>query len=290
MAEQKTVIVAENVCDLPQSVCKQYGIEIVYFLVETDTGIFTDADEITTENLLEYMENGGKKSYSQAPAPESYKKTFEKCLNDYDEVILISISDKISQTIDSVKIALEQLGDKAERVHIFDSESLSTGIGHMVIRAAKMAQEGASADEILEMLQKLKKRVVTTFIVDKTDYMVHKELISPKLNMLCTRLSLHPVIVMIDGKASVKSIKIGRYDKAYKKYIKSLLKKNSKIDRALAFITHVGCSQEMIENIKAEVNKLSSFDRIEVTDASAAISSNCGQGTFGVLFVKALGN
>ena len=68
--------------------------------------------------------------------------------------------------------------------------------------------------------------------------------------------------------------------------IRKKLRNSDKIDKTRLFITHAGLPAKSIEAIKSEINKLCSFEEITVTKASATVSSNCGPGTVGVLFVK----
>ncbi len=72
MEKKKVGIIAECVCDLPLNIIEAYDISIVYFLVETDSGVFADTYEITAENIIGYMEAGGKKSKSSAPSVVLY--------------------------------------------------------------------------------------------------------------------------------------------------------------------------------------------------------------------------
>ncbi|MGN0586525.1 MAG: hypothetical protein ACI4JF_04495, partial [Oscillospiraceae bacterium] len=83
-----------------------------------------------------------------------------------------------------------------------------------------------------------------------------------------------------------KSVIIGSYETACRYYVKQTLKGGKNIDRKSAFVTHVSCSVKMLREITEEVNSCCQFDELTITDASATISSNCGPGTFGVLFVK----
>ena len=90
--KKKVGILAECVCDLPKSTLSSCGVDILYFLVETENGVFTDTDEITAENVFSYMEAGGSKTRSSPPPPEVYRREFEKNLKRYDDVILVAIS------------------------------------------------------------------------------------------------------------------------------------------------------------------------------------------------------
>lgn len=286
MAEQKVKIIAECVCDLPRTWLKEHNIDIVYFTIETDRGVFSDTNEITSENIISYMQAGGKKAHSSAPHPDVYRETFEKNLAEFDEVILVSISSGVSMSCENADKAVEQLGEKGRRVHVFDSGHLSTGLGHLVIKASEMAEKGCSASEILAALETLKNKVSTSFIAENADYLYMNGKVSEKVKKICSAFDIHPILAMKNGELTLKSITRGNYRKACKRYIRKTLRKAKSIETGTAFITHVGCSTKMIEWIKNEVSKNCSFENLIVTKASATISSNCGPNTFGVLFIE----
>ena len=286
MAEQRVKIVAECVCDLPSDWLKAHNVDIVYFLVETDSGVFYDTHEITSDNIISYMQAGGKKAHSSAPEPDVYKEAFEKSLAEFDEVILVAISSGISLSCEYATKAVEQLGESGKRVHIFDSGHLSSGLGHLVIKAAEMAENGNSASEILAALETLKNKVSTSFITESVEYLYRNGKVSEKVKKICSTFNVHPILVMKNGEITLSSVTFGDYRKACKRYIKKTLSSAKSIDRTTAFITQAACNTKMIEWIKAEVSKECSFENLIVTKASATVSSNCGPNTFGVLFIE----
>lgn len=286
MAEQKVKIIAECVCDLPADWLKAHNVDVVYFTIETDRGVFFDTKEITSENIISYMQAGGKKAFSSAPKSDAYKEVFENNLKEFDEVILVAISSGVSLSCENADKAVEQLGKNGKRVHVFDSGHLSSGLGHLVIKAAKMAEKGCSASEILTALEALKSKVSTSFIAESVDYLYMNDKVSEKVKKFCTAFSIHPILEMKNGELTLKSVTRGNYRKACKRYIRKMLRKAKSIETGTAFITHVGCSTKMIEWIKSEVSQICKFDNLIVTKASATISSNCGPNTFGVLFIE----
>ncbi|MGN0600730.1 MAG: DegV family protein [Oscillospiraceae bacterium] len=286
MAEQKVKIVAECVCDLPTNWLKSQNVDIVYFTIETDRGVFFDTHEITSDNVISYMMTGGKKAHSSAPEPDIYKEVFEKNLAEYDEVILVAISSGISLSCENAAKAIEQLGENGKRIHVFDSGHLSSGLGHLVIKAAKMAESGHSASEILATLEALKNKVSTSFIAESVDYLYRNGKVSDKVKKICSAFNIHPILVMKNGELTLKSVARGDYRKACKRYIRKTLSNTKSIDKNMAFIVQAGCNSKMIEWIKSEVSRECDFEDLIVTKASATVSSNCGPNSFGVMFIE----
>lgn len=286
MPKKKVGVIAECVCDLHRSIIEKYNIDIVYFLVKTDSGVFTDTDEITSENIIGYMEAGGKMSKSSAPSAEVYVQAFRKKLRNYEEVFLPTISSSISNSYANAVEAVKEMGDEGKHVHIFDTGHLSTGLGHMVIRAAELAKAGESAEKITDALSDLRDRVSTSFITMNVDYLYRNGLVSQTVKQLCGAFNAHPVLAMKNGVLTAEAIKFGNYRKACLRYIRHKLRNSGAIDKTRLFITHSGLSSKIIDEIKSEINKLCSFEEIIVTKASATVSSNCGPGSVGVLFIR----
>lgn len=286
MPKQRVGIVAECGCDLPRSYLREHNVDVLYFVIETDSGVFSDTDEISADNLLQYMQEGGVKSQSSAPAPEVYRAVFEKKLTEYDEVVHIGITGKVSASVGNSLKAVEMMGENARRIHVFDSEHLSTGMGHLVIAAIHMAEEGASAEEIVAALDELKTRVSTTFITQNADYLYRSGRVPYKVKQLCDTFHLHPILSLRGGAIKLHSVEVGNYEKALSRYVRKALRKPEQIDCERIFITHVGCKLKQIDKIKEEVLERCPTEKLIVTHASATVSSSCGPGTLGVLFVR----
>ena len=74
--------------------------------------------------------------------------------------------------------------------------------------------------------------------------------------------------------------------RAVRHYVKTLLKHNKQIDTRLLFLTYAGCSVHQIDEILEEVEHYAHFDHVILQKASATVSSNCGVGTFGLMFFR----
>ena len=69
-------------------------------------------------------------------------------------------------------------------------------------------------------------------------------------------------------------------------YVKDMEEDLKRAERARVFITHSGIAPGVIDEVKAYLESLQHFDAIYVTRAGGVISSHCGPGTLGVLFVE----
>ena len=281
-----TGISTDCVCDLPESFLRANDVDIVYFYIATDTGRFRDGYGITSGNLLEYLEEGGRKAETTAPDAQEYAEFFEEKLKRYDELIHISISGCVGLSCQNAMDALKLMGEDGKRVTVIDSEHLSTGMGHMVMKAVELRKSGKSTAEIAEAVKAMRGKISTTFMTRNAEYLQRNGRVNEMVKNLAALFSLHPVLTLRNGKLTLKSFKVGNHEKAVMAYIRGELKHNGNIDKERLFITHAGCPVKMISQIREETQRLCQFNEVIVTKASATVSSNCGPGTVGVIFVR----
>ncbi len=281
----KTAVTTDCTCDLSDELLEKYGIGMIFFYIYTETGRFRDRDEITANNVLEHMAKGGK-TETGAPPPDEYVSFFREKLKNAEEIVHITISSGISLSYENSLKAKEALGDDGKRIHIVDSKHLSSGVGFIVLKAAKMAAERKDAKYIAEEAEKMSNRVSSTFIVRNADYLYKNGKVGKWVQRLCNLLNIHPVLGMKDGNISVKRIFFGNYENAQLKYIRKELINHDNIDKKRLFITHAGCSIKELNAVRREIDKYCTFENTSTTTASATISSNCGPHTIGVLYIN----
>ena len=169
-------------------------------------------------------------------------------------------------------------------VHVIDSKTLSSGIALLVIKCAQMVQEGKlSASDIVAKVNSMIPSVQASFLVDTLTYL-HKggrcsavALVGSKL------LKIKPKILVKDGKMEVAKKYMGNINNCLIKYVEDTLNSNNP-EKTVAFCTH---SSKM--EISAQIcQKLREFGFSEVydVDAGSTISSHCGPGTLGILFMN----
>ena len=190
----------------------------------------------------------------------------------------------MSTTYNVMRMAAAEL-DAEDKVFVIDSANLSTGEGLLVIEAAIMAAEGKSGAEIAEKIEEIKPQVRASFVVDTLTYLHRGGRCSGVAALAGGMLKLHPKIVVEAGKMKPEEKFRGKISKVVMDYVKSMEEdlKNAKTDRV--FITHSGSDQEIIDSVYDYLEGLGIFKEILITRAGCVVSSHCGPGTLGVLYI-----
>jgi DegV family protein with EDD domain len=279
---KKIHITTDCVCDLPKEFLDHYGIDTMYCYVHTNQGRFCDINEITSDNLLEYLATGEGKAKSQVATVEEFETFFSNALSVGEQVIHFSTAQKTGGGYKVAMTAAQGFGN----VTVVDSGHLSSGLGLLVLRAASMARKGWSVEEILSDVEKMKAKIATSFVVPSAEALYRNGKISYNVMKICEAFGFHLVLSMKKSKLVLQKIKAGNMRKVYSDYIRENFKGKKNIDTRLVFITYAGCSSKQLKEFKDEILKYQKFERIVCQKASATISSNCGLGTMGVLYIK----
>ena len=275
-------IFSDSTCDLSKELVERYNITIIPLYVRLGDEEFLDGVNISPQELYKWSDEHGETPKTAAPGISDIEKLLSP--DGDDEYVIFTISSSMSASNSNAKLAAEDLGI-AERVHVIDSANLSTGIGLLVIRAAELAAEGKSAAEIVTEIEAVKDKVRASFVIDTLVYLYRGGRCSGLAAMLGTALKLHPRIAVAGGKMHPEKKYRGNSHKFVLDYVKDMEPSLKKARKERVFITHSGCDEEIVESVKKYLQDLGHFDEILETRAGSVVSSHCGPGTLGVLFI-----
>ncbi len=281
-AKRRSVLVTtDSVCDLPESLRKEFGIPVCPYYVCTDEGRFLDDQELKPDELLLHI-SSGRTGYSQPPDVEDYERFFAEKLTEAQNVVHVSMAKHVSEGYQNALEAAKSF----ENVTVVDSGHLSSSMGLSVLCAAYMAEHHAAKDEIVETVKRMERFISSAFIINSTHMMCQAGRISKKIQILCDALLLHPVLVLRKSRMVVGSMEMGNFSHVAKKYIRKTLQETRNIDRRILFITYSGMDEKRLQYIQNLVQQYCPFERVYLQKASSAIASNCGSGSFGLLFMR----
>ena len=275
-------ILADSTCDLSPSLVSRYKIGIIPLYVHLGEKEYKDGVDITPSDLYKWSDEHNETPRTSAPGIEDIESFLDK--DSADEYVIFTISSSMSSSYNNCILAAEDL-EMTDRVHVIDSANLSTGIGLQVIKAAELAAAGMTASEIAAEIEKIKGKVRASFVVDTLTYLYRGGRCSGVSAFLGSALRLHPRIEVIDGAMHPEKKYRGKNTRFIIDYVRDMENDLKSAVRDRVFITHSGCDREIVEDVRAYLEGLGRFDEILETTAGAVISSHCGPGTLGVLFI-----
>ncbi len=276
----KVKICADSICDLSAELKERHNISVVPLYVRCGDVTMRDGVDITQKDVFAHYRSTGKLCSTAAVNIEDFSEFYKAQLEGYDELVMITISSEFSSTFQNARIAAEDFPN----VRVVDSNNLSTGEGLVAIKAAKLAAEGKSADDIMEAMEDIIPRVDASFFVANVEYLHKGGRCSSIAALGANLLKLRPCIEVRDGKMKVVKKYRGSIEKTVTDYVRDRLT-DVEVEDDLIFITHT-TSEQYTSQAAEEIGKYKQFKEIAVTDAGCTVACHCGEDTLGVLFIR----
>lgn len=276
-------VVADSTCDLSDDLISKYQITILPLYVTLNDHTYRDRVDISAEDILRSVDNGAELPKTAAVSVAAYAECFEALRKECDAIICIGISSDFSSCVQNAKIAAVDY----DNVYVVDSRNLSTGFGHVVLQAAKRAEQGMEPAQIVsELEQDVIPFVDASFLVDRLDYLHKGGRCSSVAALGANLLKLKPCIEVQNGKMQVTKKYRGKLDQCLRQYVKERLADTEGLDTERIFVTHSPTIPEAVQAAEDAVKELAIFDEITETDAGSTIVSHCGPNTLGILYIR----
>ena len=278
----KIKILADSTCDLSAEQLKAHNIDLARLTIVKGGQPFVDGETITPSDIFAHVAAGGDLCSTTAYNVGEYQELFSKFADQYDGIIHINIGSGFSSCYQNACLAAEDFPN----VRVIDSKNLSTGQGHVVLEACRLAEQCENLDEIAEKLNAFVPRVEASFLLDQLKYMVKGGRCSSAAALGANLLNLKPCIEVRDGKMSVVKKYRGNYAKCLASYVKDRLADREDIVRNELFVTYSPVSEDCLNAVKETIDACGNFETVYETTAGCTVSCHCGPGTLGIIFVR----
>jgi len=281
----KIGLVADDICSLPEKMVSQYQIEIVRTKLS-----FPEWEKFPEKNMYQVMEETRAYPKTSAPSPGDYLKAYKKALavpgeprpagrENFDEVLVITLSSKLSATYNSARQAKELMPDPS-KITIFDSLQASVSEGLLVLKAAKLINEGKNIEEILKFLEHFQKKVKlvgfleTTYWVEKIGRMSHWQATAFKF---LKSFGIQPYIGIKKGKVGLIGFNFWTRDsfKAIFNQLKHEVKKTGKAQVGINYTDNIDTAHRLKEKVEKDLKNEVAF----VSLVPSIVGANSGPGT-----------
>lgn len=275
-------IITDSTNDLSREILMQQGIEVIPLSVNFSDASYLDGVEITTQELYEKVDEKGELPKTAAIPIATFVEVFEKYISQGDEIVFTGISKQMSRTYENAVMAAKEVAE--DKIFIVDSMNLSTGIGLLLLKACKYRDAGLSAKQIADRLNQDSQLVLSQFSIERMDYLHKGGRCSSIAKLFGTLLKIKPIIAVRNGKMHVQRKPIGKMKIALDAMIKQIVDDRDRLDTDHVIITH-SLAYDYCDYIYQILRK--EFPDIDIicTVAGCVISSHCGKGTIGILYM-----
>ena len=277
-------IISDSTCDLSPELIAKYDIDILPLHILLGEDEYEDGRNITPQQIYDWSDTHKTTPKTSAPSLAEAIELFRPYIEEKREIVCFSISGSMSTSGNVMRLAAEEL-EASDLVTVIDSANLSTGIGLLVIEAAIMAEKGQSAAESVATIEVLKPKVRASFVVDTLTYLYRGGRCNAVSAMAGGVLRLHPKIVVENGAMDASKKYRGKINSVIMSYVKDMEEDLKSARPERVFITHSGCDRDTVNAVRSYLESFGIFHEILETRAGGVVSSHCGPGTLGVLFI-----
>jgi DegV family protein with EDD domain len=195
-------IVTDSAADLPADEVARLEVEVVPLSIRFGADEFTDGVDLSVSEFYERLASSADLPETSAPSPGAFEAAFRRQAEaGADSVVCINLSSGLSATIQSAQNAATAVSGDID-VRVVDSRSITSGLGTQVTIAAEAAAGGASADEIVALVEGLSTRTHVLGALDTLDNLRKGGRIGGAQALLGSLLSIKPLLDISSGEVA----------------------------------------------------------------------------------------
>ncbi len=270
------MIVTDSASDISQELAEKWNIKVLPLKIRFGEKEFLDGVTLTYDKFYQKLiESDELPKTSQIP-PFEYEETFREAVDKGDDVICLCLSQGVSGCYQSACLAAQDFGDA---VHVIDTTQFCISEYILVERAVNLRDEGKSAAEITDIIEKEKKYARVISVFDTLEYLKLGGRISSAAAIAGGVLAIKPVITIEDGKVAV--VGKARGSKNGNNLLMQFIDKHGGIDYDKPVcLGYTGLSDEMLLKYKEDSKHLyeGHVDNLPIAHVGAAIGTYAGPG------------
>ena len=278
--QQKIGIVTDSSCDLPAQLLEELGIEMVPLTVHFGTEVYRDG-ELSLEEFWARAA-GPHPPLTSQPAVGAFDEAYTRLLARCEQVLVLTITGKHSGTMNAAQAAAQRFGDA---VRLFDSQSLSLGLGIQTLVAAQAARAGQPMQEILSTLEDLRTRMQLTIVLDTLENLRRggrADGFIAVADRMTRALNIKVTINLVEGQ--LKLLSAARSFKGALERVLNTIERLGPLEHLAVIHTR---NQEVAQQVTEEIAERTGFpkERIWLRETGAVLATHAGPGVIGILAV-----
>lgn len=278
-------IITDSASDLPKEIVSRYGIDVLPLMVYLGEQEFRDGESIEPKALFDGMRQGHVYKTAQVPL-NRFRDAFIGYAERKESCIYVAFSSGLSGTYQASELVRSQvLEDYPELdLDIVDTKCASLGFGLVVLKAAQMAMDGRSKEEILQAVRFHAGHMEHIFTVDNLDYLYRGGRVSRTAAFIGGLLNIKPVLDVEDGKL-IPIEKIRGRRKVLERMAGIMGERGKDLAGQIIGISH-GDDLQAVEQLQAIIRERFGCGRFIVSMIGGVVGAHSGPGTLALFFLN----
>jgi DegV family protein with EDD domain len=166
----KIAVVTDSTSDIPKAIAEELGIDVVPAILTMEEKTYRDGIDISRDEFYRRLPDLKPAPTTAVPSSSAFEHIYQERLDaGCEQILSIHVSAKFSGMINAANQAAQEFSD---RIHIYDSQSVSLGLGFQVIEAAERIREGATIPSMMKIMDEIRDRIRLIAMLDTQDYLM----------------------------------------------------------------------------------------------------------------------
>lgn len=193
----KVAIVTDSTANLPDEIIRNHPIYTVPLHVIWGDQEFLDQVEMTCDQFYARLRTDKILPTTSQPSPKEFKDLYVRLLEEGYDILTVTISSKLSGTMDSALQARAML--PGPRIEVFDSQTTSLAMGFQVLAAARLAKQGATLKECCAAVSQAREKSGVFFVLKTLEFLARGGRLGGASAFVGTMLNLKPILELRNG-------------------------------------------------------------------------------------------
>lgn len=203
------MIITDSASDITEKEAEEMDIRLVWLKTKFSDGDFPMKTEEDFCRFFDKLAEEKDLPMTSQPSPEEYLEFFEEAKSKEEEVLVLTLSSGLSGTVNAANLAKQM--SEYDKIWIIDSEQAIITQRFLVQKAVELRKEGKTTEDIVEILEELKKRVTVCGMLDTLTYLRKGGRIPAALAVVGNMLHIKPVIELKDKTLTMLGKARGRF-------------------------------------------------------------------------------
>lgn len=276
----KVAIITDSTAYLPQELIQQYDIHIIPLTVIFGEESFRDGVDISPAEFYSRLQTTEVMPTTSQVTVGAFKKIYEQLHQEDCEILVITLSGRLSGTVESAEKARELV--PGAKIEIVDSLSTTVEQGFVVLAASRGAANGASLAECKQIAVQACERTGVIFAVDTLEFLHRGGRIGDAKRLMGTILNIKPILTIRDGRVDALEQARTR-KKSFNRLIEIVAERvtgKSNVRLAVAHANAAAEAQSLLETACSNLNPVETM----ITELSPVIGTHVGPGTVALAY------
>ena len=277
---RRIAVVTDSTCDLPRDLAQEHNIHIVPQVLIMGTKTWRDGVDIDPPAFYQLLQTSSDFPASSQPSVADFIEVFSRLAEEADGIAAILVSDELSGTLNSARMAKESLPDVP--IEIVDTRSVSVQLGFIVLAAARAAAAGADLQTVVDTARAMIGHSNVYFVVDTLEYLHRGGRIGAAARLFGTALNLKPLLAIREGIVQPVT-KVRSRRKALATLIELLDEELAGKEQIQIAVLHVAAPEEADRLAEQLMARYQPAEMIR-SECGPVVGTHAGPGTLGVAY------